>query len=234
MTFNIRHAEGMDGEVDLERVIEVIRALDPDVVALQEVDRTTARAGGVDQAMELGDRTGLEPMHGPNLELEPGEYGNAILSRWPFHEVQNLSLPRTAGGEQRGMLAVRVMADGEELLLASTHLDHREDDAERRAGASAIAAFAAARGELPMILGGDLNDAPDSATLGILTEGWGSASAGRELATFPADEPERQLDYVLFHPADRWRVVECRVIDAGLASDHRPLFAVLELLPGAD
>jgi endonuclease/exonuclease/phosphatase family metal-dependent hydrolase len=50
------------------------------------------------------------------------------------------------------------------------------------------------------------------------------------LLTFPSGEPVKWIDYVLVRPADRWEVVEVRVIEERVASDHRPLLAVLRLL----
>ena len=49
LTYNIHHGEGMDGKIDLERIAAVIKRLEPDVVALQEVDVKTTRSQGVDQ-----------------------------------------------------------------------------------------------------------------------------------------------------------------------------------------
>ena len=49
------------------------------------------------------------------------------------------------------------------------------------------------------------------------------------MPTIPVREPARQIDYVLFRPAERWKVIETKVLDEPVASDHRPLLAVLEL-----
>jgi endonuclease/exonuclease/phosphatase family metal-dependent hydrolase len=51
------------------------------------------------------------------------------------------------------------------------------------------------------------------------------------MPTFPVDRPTRQIDFILFRPSGRWKVVESRVLDEPVASDHRPFFAVLELRP---
>ena len=59
MTWNIRHGEGLDGRVDLERIAAVIRASGADLVGLQEVDRGVRRTGGVDMPAELARLTGL-------------------------------------------------------------------------------------------------------------------------------------------------------------------------------
>jgi endonuclease/exonuclease/phosphatase (EEP) superfamily protein YafD len=91
--------------------------------------------------------------------------------------------------------------------------------------------LAKANPDIPSILGGDLNAVPDSEPLKILSSAWQAANAGKELPTMPANNPRRQIDYILFRPANRWKVVEVRVPDEPLASDHRPLVAVLELQP---
>jgi endonuclease/exonuclease/phosphatase family metal-dependent hydrolase len=54
---------------------------------------------------------------------------------------------------------------------------------------------------------------------------------GEGMNTFPADSPSIKIDYILFRPAHRWKVLEARVLDEPVASDHRPLLVVLELLP---
>ena len=108
MTYNIHHGEGTDGKVDIERIAAVIKQADPDLVALQEVDQKVKRSGQIDQPAELARLTGLHVVFGGNLPLEGGEYGNAVLSRFPIKRHENHSLPRTDGGEQRGVLGSRI------------------------------------------------------------------------------------------------------------------------------
>ncbi len=86
------------------------------------------------------------------------------------------------------------------------------------------------RPEALSILAGDLNAVPSSEPLGLLRQAWQLAGDGQEHPTFPADNPRRQLDYILFRPEKRWKVSEFRVLDEGAASNHRPVLAVLELL----
>ena len=80
-----------------------------------------------------------------------------------------------------------------------------------------------------MILAGDLNALPESEPMGILLKEWSDAAVGNPEPTIPSDEPVRRIDYVLYRPAGIWGVVEFRVLDEEIASDHRPLLAVLEL-----
>ena len=78
-TYNIRHAEGMDGRVDLARIAHVIGILKADVIALQELDRGWERSGGVDQVVELERLTGLSMSFYPTVVRDDGaEYGIAV------------------------------------------------------------------------------------------------------------------------------------------------------------
>jgi endonuclease/exonuclease/phosphatase family metal-dependent hydrolase len=233
LTYNVHHGEGVDGRLDLERIASFIRSAEPDLVALQEVDREVARTGRVDQPGELARLTRMHVAFGANIELQGGEYGNAVLSRFPIVRHANHHLPNVDDGEQRGVLAAEVELPGvaEPLLLLATHLDHRRPDAERLASATAINDLAAKspRGR-PALLAGDLNDTPDSETLARLATAWTRANP-KPLPTVPVKRPDRQIDYVLLRPPERWKVVEVRVLEETVASDHRALLAVLELLP---
>jgi len=60
---------------------------------------------------------------------------------------------------------------------------------------------------------------------------WQIPGAGRIWPTTPVADPKRQIDFVLSHPANRWKVVEVRVIEETVASDHRPILVRFELLP---
>lgn len=229
LSYNIHHAEGTDGRLDLERIAKVVTSAEAGLVALQEVDYSTGRTGRVDQLAELAKRTGLTPVRGDNIDVENGRYGNAVLSRWPVVRHENHLLPVLTGGEQRGVLAVEVdPGQGRPpFTFLCTHLDHRAGDVERLAAAKVINELAAS-GDSPAVLAGDLNAVPDGEVLRAFGGRWENSTA-EPLPTIPAGEPSRQIDYVLFRPAGRWRVVETKVIDEPIASDHRPLLAVLEL-----
>lgn len=232
LTYNIHHGEGLDGKLDLQRIANVIKSVAPDVVALQEVDRNTRRSGGVDQAKELARLTGLEPLFEKNIEFDGGEYGNAVLSRVPYRRHRNHALPRFDEGEQRGLLEIELQwpTESDTLRFLATHLDHRKPDGERLASARVIETLLHARPDGPTLLAGDLNARPDSSVLNLFRASWSSAAPREGSFTFPADKPIRQIDYVLLNPAARWKVIEHRVLDEPVASDHRPLLAVLELV----
>ncbi len=77
LTYNVLGGRNTDGARDLSRLAEVINALDPDVVALQEVDRHTGRLNGIDLPAELAKLTGMDFVFGRAMYYDGGEYGEA-------------------------------------------------------------------------------------------------------------------------------------------------------------
>jgi endonuclease/exonuclease/phosphatase family metal-dependent hydrolase len=228
LTYNIHHGEGTDGKLDLPRIAKVIADAKPDLVAVQEVDVRTKRTGGVDQAAELAKLTGLHGRFGKAIDFQGGEYGQVVLSKFPIREFKVHELPGEPNRETRVAVAaeVRVGDAGPTLLFVSTHLDHQKDDLRRKQAARLDELFGTEK--RPVVLAGDLNATPDSKPLELLAKNWKSAEAGKPLLTIPVEKPARQIDFVLHRPADKFRVVEARVLDEAVASDHRPLLVVLE------
>lgn len=231
LSYNILHGATINNDFDLERIASVIRMAQPDLVALQEVDFKTERAHKLDLATELGYRTGMAPLFARAMEYDGGEYGEAILSRYTYIKTVNNALPHAPNHEPRAALEVIVnIPSGDEIVFIGTHLDHTRDQSDRIAQTKRINDLFSAY-TIPTILAGDLNSTPDSEPMRKLLQYWTDASAHDPQPTFPSSNPDRRIDYVLFLPADRWRVIETRVIDEKIASDHRPLLVVLELLP---
>lgn len=223
LTYNIHHAEGTDGKVDYERLAGIINDLEPDVVALQEVDRGTQRTHGVDQAARLSELTGMQHVFGTAMHYQGGEYGEAILSRFPIAEPKSHRLPFRFGQEPRAALSVRVRPDNglPEFLFVGTHLCHQSNETRTDQVKQLSRLFGGTSGgenNLPVILAGDLNARPDSEPMKELLEnGWADAIAPRSV-----------IDYVLYRERDPWKVVEVKIVDDLVASDHRPVLAVLE------
>lgn len=232
LSYNIHHGEGTDGKLDLDRLAAVIRSARPDLVALQEVDRGVRRSERLDEPSELARLTGLTAIFERNIPYQGGDYGNAVLSRLPVTGHRNHPLPSHYKGERRGALVVELTApdaDKTPIRLIATHLDYRPDDAERLESVQTIAAIVAEAPERPTLLAGDLNSLPESRTQAEFARTWRRANP-EPLPTFPARRPTRQIDYVLYRPTVRWKVVEVRILDEPVASDHRPILVVLELV----
>ncbi|WP_242094483.1 endonuclease/exonuclease/phosphatase family protein [Aestuariivivens sediminicola] len=230
LTYNIYHGEtvGAAKPFDLDLLAKVISDTQPDLVALQEVDFKTNRSRNYDLVTELGLRTKMAPLFGKAMDFDGGAYGEGLLSKYTFLRTENHSLPARPGKEPRAALeAQMVLKSGDTIRFVGTHLDHTEDETDRWLQASELNALFAGS-DLPTILAGDLNAKPDSRTMQSLFELWSSAFTDH-VPTYPASDPEITIDYILFRPAHRWRVLESKVIDEPLASDHRPVLSVLEL-----
>ena len=228
VAYNIRHGQGTDLKVDLARVADVIKRLDPDVVTLQEVDCRVARSGRVDQAQELGRQTGMHAEFGKFFDFQGGEYGMAILSKSPFVDVQLHHLPR--GAEPRFALAgkIRIGSPAREVIFVGIHLYRTE--AERLAQAQRLVDIYA-KTSTPVVLAGDFNSLPGSPVMTLLVKSWHSAAKQGSRLTFPATKPVREIDYVLLRPGPQFEVVAALVIPEPVASDHRPLLVDLRLRP---
>jgi endonuclease/exonuclease/phosphatase family metal-dependent hydrolase len=118
-------------------------------------------------------------------------------------------------------------AGGPVLQFISTHLDSGRDLENRLAQAESLNRLIV-RDDRPSILAGDMNSRIDSEAMDILGMRWTNASPVDLLPTDPAARPQGRVDYLLVRPWGGWRVIEWRVVDAPVASDHQPVLAVLE------
>lgn len=226
LSYNIHHGRGADGVIDLERIAAVITASEADVVALQEVDVRTTRADGVDQAAELARLTGLHAYFGEAIPYAGGSYGDALLSRFPFHQTQSLLLPAAPHHEKRvAVRGILQLPHGRRVAIIGTHLDHTEDPADREAQARALnQAYLPA--SMPTLLIGDLNAQPQSTPMRTLFgHGWIAADAMHQ-PTFPSDAPDRKIDWILRAPGFQDSLHNAEVLYAPEASDHAPLRAI--------
>lgn len=226
LSYNVRHGAGMDLVVDLERTAAVIRALDPDVVLLQEIDSSAGRTDGVDQARELATLTGLPHYaFGRFMTYDGGAYGMAVLSASPLLAHANHVLPE--GDEPRSALAARIrpLAGGPEIVFVGIHLYRTA--AERFAQARTLVDLFDEE-ESPVLLVGDFNSEPGDPVMRLLGEHWTMpAKPTGDRLTWRADAPEVEIDHVLYRPDTRFVVADYRVIDEREASDHRPVLITL-------
>jgi endonuclease/exonuclease/phosphatase family metal-dependent hydrolase len=230
LTYNIHHGEGIDGRIDLPRLAGVVERTHPDLVALQEVDQGTERASGVLELAELERLTDMHGAFGKAMDYMGGEYGVAVLSRWPLMSAANLPLPTSPDREPRTALTVWVHAGdhGPLVEFTSTHLDQGRDPENRLAQAAYLNERLVHSGGPESILAGDLNARPDAEEIALLDDRWTNPLATDPSPTWPSGRGRSRIDYVLFRPNASWRVVESSVVDEPIASDHRPILVVLE------
>jgi endonuclease/exonuclease/phosphatase family metal-dependent hydrolase len=225
LSYNIRHGAGIDDSVDLRRAAAVIVSQRPDVVLLQEIDVGTTRTGGVDQARALAELTGLRyHAFGRFMDYRGGAYGMAALSATPILDSITYVLPE--GEEPRSALAVRIRPRPSlpAMVFVGIHLYRTEP--ERLAQAKRLVEALAGASD-PVLLIGDFNSEPGDPVLDLLARHWHMpAKAPDARLTFPADEPIKEIDFVFYRPAERFRPIQYRTVDERVASDHRPVLAV--------
>jgi len=231
LSYNIHHAEGNDRRLDVARVAAVIDRLEPDLVALQEVDIGTERAGGVDQLRELARLTSMHAEFGKTMYYDGGSYGVAVLSRWRIADVHNQPLPGTPDREPRTALSINLKAGerGPSLQFTSTHFDQGRESDNRMAQAGALNDLLAS-GDGPSILAGDMNARRDTDVMQAIEGMWTNTAMADPIPPDALGRPRSRGDHVLVRPASSWRVLEWRVIDETLTSDHRPILVILEYL----
>ncbi|NBD12586.1 endonuclease/exonuclease/phosphatase family protein [Corallococcus silvisoli] len=229
MTFNIQ--SGLRG---LEQVAAVIRQEEPDLVALQEVDVGSTRAGGQDQVERLSALTGLKyRAHFGTTTLYGGAYGIALLSRYPLESLEQYPLPTPKGAEPRTVAHAVVDVDGREVSVYATHLIRRPFNGAARVRQSAFISQLMAKDPRPRLLMGDLNDDPDSRPVRLLRrqlQDVARVTHADRTGTYPMPLFLRSLriDYVMACGA--FTPVSTRVLRVG-ASDHYPVVADLRLQP---
>lgn len=218
MSYNVRSGKGMDNKRDLDRTAAVIRAAQPDVVALQEIDSLTRRSNGDDVAAVLGKKCSMYHTFSKAIDFDGGGYGVAILSREKPVAVQRFALPGRE--EPRTLLAVEF----EEYIFVSTHLSLTK--ADRMASLAVIDSVATAATK-PIYIAGDLNATPDSEFCRAMGEKMQYLSDTTAF-TFPADKPNRTIDYIVAPRQQQVEVLDRKVIAEPKVSDHRPIVVELK------
>ena len=231
LSFNILHGATTKGDFDLDRIAQLIIDADPDLVALQEVDFKTNRAKKYDLATELGWRTKMASLFAGAMPYDGGEYGEGVLSKTSFLQSRNVPLPFTSGNEPRAALEITtILSSGDTISFVGTHLDHLRNEIDRISQVKKINEVFSSN-IYPTILAGDLNATPESKTIEILRELWiPSFDEKNPEPTSPSDNPIRKIDYVVFFPQTKWKVLDRKVIQDSIASDHCAYLVTLELM----
>ena len=231
LSFNIYHGETVNAEkqFDLDLLAKTINDVNPDLVALQEVDFKTERARNYDLVTELGQRTKMQAVFGKAMSHDGGEYGEGALSKYSFLSTRNNPLVAGGGKEPRTAIEVNVeIKSGDVIRFVGTHLDHTEENIDRINQAKQLNELFT-KDDTPTILVGDLNSGPESEAMKILFKEWTPSFPDFEY-TYPAHEPQAKIDYVLFRPAHKWRVLDKKVICNDKVTDHCVVLSVLELI----
>lgn len=228
VTYNVHSCIGMDGRCSPERIADVLAAMNPDIVALQELDVGKSRTGGADQAELVARQLSMKGHFHPAMRVEEEEYGDAILTSASSHLVRTGTLPGRSGFEPRGAIRVRVDLGGIEVDVINTHLGLRHADrqlqVETLLGPEWIGETARER---PLILAGDFNAGPRSRTFRAIERNLHPVSHwGKRIGpSFPSRFPALRLDHVF--ASEELRITAAGTLRSSLttiASDHLPVF----------
>ncbi len=220
----------MDRRVRPQRIAEVLRGLDADVIALQEVMNVPGDPL-LDQGAILARALGYEYVVGGVRQLRGGPYGNVTLSRLPIRswELHDLTWGRR---ERRGCLRVDIAAGKTPLHLYNVHLGtsfiERRYQARRLVGEEIVGP----RGGRRLVLG-DFNEWTRGLATRLLAENFESVDIRLHLKrrrTYPGFLPILHLDHIYYDPELTLESLSiCRTKKALVASDHLPLLATFKV-----
>ena len=253
MVWNIHNGVGSDAKLDLDRFVEVIQAADVDVVGFNEVDYKTRRSEGVDQAGYIAEQLGWNYYYGGNFPYQGGQWGNAILTRYPILSTNNTLLdnPKVPKNNGQGILHTVLDIDGIPVNFFVTHLEAHIQEIRFNQAKQAMRVISQVQG--PKIVLGDLNAlatygnlqmvlepeipvflkefADAHSTYRVLTD-WETAKEDSQAGylggglTFPANSPGKRIDYILasFDLRISGKPYSAQTIST-IASDHLPFVA---------
>jgi endonuclease/exonuclease/phosphatase family metal-dependent hydrolase len=227
LSYNIHKGiGGRDRKYRLERIIEVIRGEEPDIVCLQEVDQDVSRSQNHDQPRLLSDACGLaHHAYQLNVPIRLGGYGNLILSRWPMHEAHDVCL-RFQKRKPRAAQYVIVDTTEGRLSLVNWHLGLTGRERHWQARQLLRHTLLQTNAHLPTVVAGDANDWRDHLPERVFTHHsfHMATTPAAKFRSFPAMWPVLSLDKIFVRGGVE--VGKVRVVSTPMsrrASDHLPV-----------
>ena len=237
VTYNVHKCVGLDRRVRPARIAAVLRELDADLIAMQEVVSVeSAAAREAHQARFIAEELGYEFRIGENRKHQGGAYGNVVLTRLPVAYCHNYDIT-WRWQERRGALRVDVRLDEPRapvLHLFNVHLGTAY--VERRHQGRKLVSESVLRDprlQSPRVVLGDFNEWTHGLASRLLSEELRSADVRTHLRTrrtYPGPLPLVHLDHIYYDPAltlERLTLHRSRL--ALVASDHLPLVADFRL-----
>ncbi len=228
---------GRDRRYVLDRIVSVIRAEDPDVVCLQEVDQGVPRSKLDDQPVVLRERLGLpHGVYQRNVAVKQGGYGNLVLSRLPLADHRSMNL-RLKWRKPRGAQLCVVETDAGPFVLVNWHLGLAEVERRWQVAQLLASEELATLEALPALVVGDFNDWRDQLHKVCFAEaGFAQVTTpASAFRSFPAYMPMGALDKAFVRGG--LLVTGARVVKTAEtrdASDHLPLVVDFEIGPAPD
>jgi endonuclease/exonuclease/phosphatase family metal-dependent hydrolase len=216
LSYNVKNCLGMDGKTNYKRIADIIIRVNPDVVALQELDSATRRSDGVFVLDELARLTGMNGVYGASIDYQGGKYGIGILAKEKPVKWKRFPLPGRE--EQRSLLLVEF----DDYVFGSTHLSLTEAD---RLSSADILNAACDEYKKPVIIAGDFNAAPSSAVISKISERW-KVLNDTSMPTIPSNNPQKCIDYIFGckSGSNDFSTKRAVVVQEPVASDHLPVW----------
>jgi endonuclease/exonuclease/phosphatase family metal-dependent hydrolase len=229
-TYNIHRCRGLDRRTMPSRIAEVLREIEADVVALQEV--IGAGPAGAGQAEEIGAAVGMGWVMTTVRHLRNHLFGNVVLSRFPIVHHSHYDLSWRTCEPRACQRADLDLGQGRTLHVYNVHLGTAV--LERRYQAPRLASFVHDhRVTGPKIILGDFNEWMRGLATKTLSSLFDSVDIHAHLQrrrTYPGIFPLLHLDHIYYEGHVEIRGVELpRTRKALMASDHLPLVANVRL-----
>jgi endonuclease/exonuclease/phosphatase family metal-dependent hydrolase len=229
-SYNIHRCVGMDGKLNPERIVRVIKELNADVIGLQEIDSQFYRRDKHSQIDYLVEGTGLNVVIGPTLQRHDGHYGNALLTSHPILDVRRIDLS-IRGKEPRGAIDADIDMGGTPVRVIVAHLGL--GIRERRQQIRRLQEIFCAETNRFEVMLGDFNEwNPKGAPLCWIHDHFGKPPSKR---TFPSFLPFLSLDRIWVRPLNSL-IHMCTHVSplSRMASDHLPVTAKIDLAAEVD
>ncbi|NBI28486.1 endonuclease/exonuclease/phosphatase family protein [Chengkuizengella marina] len=217
MTYNIRHARGLDGSVDLNRITTVIEDSGAEIVGLQEVDRFHIRSNMVDQIEEIADRLNMHWAFVPSVQFSFMEYGNAILSRYPIVNTEMIYLANDI--EDRSAILVDIETPLGIIKIINVHFGLTFEEKESQITQILLHIQNI---EQPIIIMGDFNMTSDNTLMQDLAHLWQSSRTDS-----PTVLSGLEIDYIFAN--NGLLILDSWTIESD-ASDHLPVVAEISAI----
>jgi endonuclease/exonuclease/phosphatase family metal-dependent hydrolase len=240
VTYNVHRCRGIDGRLRPDRIVDVLREVDADIAALQEVVSGEGDGDG-NQARYIGEALGLHWALGENRKLKGAAYGNVALSRYPLRVVKNHDISVT-GRERRGAFHTDVLLGERDAVhvfnihLGTAFVERRHQGRRLSERDSGILHDRELTG--PKIVLGDFNEWTSGLATRLLGSHLKSVDIQKHLRrrrTYPGFLPMLHLDHIYYDgPLELMKLTLHRSRKSLMASDHLPLVADFKYIKGVE
>lgn len=228
LTYNIHHGAPSNPDViNLSNIASVIKKSGAEIIALQEVDVNTERSNNVHQVKALAELLSMEYYFSKSIDYRNGEYGNAILSKYPMSNKRRFDLPMPVAGEKRSVAFATIeLPDGKTIEFGSTHFDLAASRVEQ---AKFLNEYSKQLNK-PLFIGGDYNATPESPEMIELKKEFNFSCKGPCPFTIPVNSPNKAIDFVVYNKAAQkdFTLLSGVAMNGQYASDHLPVIAVFQ------